>query len=555
MASFRFKDWRISTKIICISVFTILFFALGVLLYFLPMMKTRLIDEKRVTMKSVIDIAYTLVTEYDSRAQKGEFSVQEAQKRALARIKSLRYKDNDYIWVNDMQPKMLMHPIKPELDGKDLSDNQDPNGKKLFVEMVSVCKEKGEGFVDYMWSKPGETKPVPKISFVKLYKPWGWVLGSGLYVDNVTAEMASLRTRVLIATVIGSLVIIFIVFLISIVITRPLKAGVIFADRMAEGDFTAADLDIKSKDEAGMLAAALNTTKNQLSHMLNTAMGSIAGTANQVASASEQLSATVHQMTRRLDEQSSKSSQVATAATEMSQTVIDIAKNASNIASSSVDTLKIAQIGEKIVCDTVNEVQVISSTVAESSQLIKTLGERSQQIFEIVDVIKDIADQTNLLALNAAIEAARAGEQGRGFAVVADEVRKLAEKTSKATAEVGEMIGAIQSETGKAVSAMTESQTRVEKGVALSADAGNALRKILDSVQGLQSMVQQIASATEEMSTVSESISADIEVVASVSKETNSSAIEIETASNNLARLSADLQEVTRKFKTTGSGR
>ena len=555
MASFRFKDWRISTKIICISVFTILFFVLGVLFYFLPMMKTKLIDEKRVTMKSVIDIAYTLVTEYDSRAQKGEFSVQEAQKRALGRIKSLRYKDNDYIWVNDMQPKMLMHPIKPELDGKDLSDNQDPNGKKLFVEMVSVCKEKGEGFVDYMWSKPGETKPVPKVSFVKLYKPWGWVLGSGLYVDSVTADMASVRTRVLIATVIGSLVIIFIVFLVSIVITRPLKAGVIFADRMAEGDFTAADLDIKSKDEAGMLAAALNTTKNQLSHLLNTAMGSIAGTANQVASASEQLSATVHQMTRRLDEQSSKSSQVATAATEMSQTVIDIAKNASNIASSSVDTLKIAQIGEKIVCDTVNEVQVISSTVAESSQLIKTLGERSQQIFEIVDVIKDIADQTNLLALNAAIEAARAGEQGRGFAVVADEVRKLAEKTSKATAEVGEMIGAIQSETGKAVTAMAESQTRVEKGVALSSDAGNALRKILDSVEGLQSMVQQIASATEEMSTVSESISADIEVIASVSKETNSSAIEIETASNNLARLSVDLQEVTRKFKTTGSGR
>jgi methyl-accepting chemotaxis protein len=555
MASFRFKDWRIATKIICISVFTILVFVLGVLLYFLPMMKAKVIDEKRMTMKSVIDIAYTLVTEYDSRAQKGEFSVQEAQKRALMRISSLRYKNGDYIWVNDMQPKMLMHPIKPELDGKDLSDNKDPNGMKLFVEMVNVCRDKGEGFVDYMWSKPGDTKPAPKVSFVKLYKPWGWILGSGLYVDDLTAEMADVRNRMLIAVVLGSLVIVFIVFLVSIVITRPLKAGIIFADRMAEGDFTAADLDIKSKDEAGMLATALNTTKNELSHLLNTAMGSITGTANQVASASEQLSATVHQMTRRLDEQSNKSSQVATAATEMSQTVVDIAKNASNIASSSVDTLKIAQIGEKIVCDTVNEVQVISNTVAESSQLIKTLGERSQQIFEIVDVIKDIADQTNLLALNAAIEAARAGEQGRGFAVVADEVRKLAEKTSKATAEVGEMIGAIQSETGRAVTAMAESQKRVEKGVALSSDAGSALRKILDSVKGLQSMVQQIASATEEMSTVSESISVDIEVIASVSKETNTSAIEIETASNNLARLSADLQEVTRKFKTTGAGR
>ncbi len=555
MASFRFKDWKISTKIIGISVFTILAAVLGVLLYFLPMMQSKLIEEKRSATKNVIDIAYTLVAEYDARAQKGEFSVQDAQKRALTRIKSLRYKNDDYIWINDMHPTMIMHPMKPELDGKDLSENKDPNGKKLFIEMVNVCREKGEGFVDYQWSKPGQEKPVPKISFVKLYKPWGWVIGSGIYIDDVSAEMAKVRSRVLIATAIGALVIIFIVFLISIVITRPLKAGVIFANRMAEGDFTAADLDIKSKDESGTLAAALNKTKNELSHLLNTAMGSVTGTANQVASASEQLSATVHQMTRRLDEQSKKSIQVATAATEMSQTVVDIAKNASNIASSSVDTLKIAQTGEKIVGDTVNEVRVISNTVAESSQLIKTLGERSQQIFEIVDVIKDIADQTNLLALNAAIEAARAGEQGRGFAVVADEVRKLAEKTSKATAEVGEMIGAIQSETSRAVSAMAESQTRVEKGVALSSDAGSALRKILDSVQGLQSMVQHIASATEEMSTVSESISADIEVIASVSKETNSSAIEIEAASNNLARLSTDLQEVTRKFKTSGAGR
>jgi methyl-accepting chemotaxis protein len=170
-------------------------------------------------------------------------------------------------------------------------------------------------------------------------------------------------------------------------------------------------------------------------------------------------------------------------------------------------------------------------------------------------VIKDIADQTNLLALNAAIEAARAGEQGRGFAVVADEVRKLAEKTSKATAEVGEMIGAIQDETSKAVQAMTESQTRVEKGVSLSAEAGDALHKILNSVQGLQSMVQQIASATEEMSTVSDTISSDIEIVASVSMETSNSAAEIKGASNNLAKLSSDLQEVTRKFKTSAAGR
>jgi methyl-accepting chemotaxis protein len=541
--------------VIGISVFTILAAILGVVLYFLPLMGSKMMEEKRIATKSVVDVAYTLITEYDARAQRGEFSVQEAQKRAIARIKSIRYKKDDYFWINDMHPTMIMHPTKPELDGKDLSDNKDPNGKKLFVEMVNLCKEKGEGFVDYEWPKPGEAKPVPKVSYVKLYQPWGWVIGSGIYVGEVSAEISLIRTKVLIATAVGSIVIFVLVFFISLIITRPLKASVIFANRMAEGDFTAVDLDVKSKDEAGTLAAALNKTKNDLSHLLNTAMGSVASTATQVASASEELSATVREITRRLDEQAKKSTQVATAATEMSQTVVDIAKNASNIAMSAVDTLKIAEIGERVVSQTVNEVQVISTTVSESASRITTLGERSKQIFEIVDVIKDIADQTNLLALNAAIEAARAGEQGRGFAVVADEVRKLAEKTSKATAEVGEMIGAIQDETNKAVQAMTESQTRVEKGVSLSAEAGDALHKILVSVQGLQSMVQQIASATEEMSTVSDTISSDIEIVANVSKETSSSAGEIEGASNNLARLSADLQEVTRKFKTSAGSR
>jgi methyl-accepting chemotaxis protein len=549
------KDWKISTKVIGVSVFTILAAVLGIVLYFLPLMGSKLMEEKRIATKSVVDVAYSVIAEYDARAQKGEFSVQDAQKLAMASIKSLRYKKDDYFWINDMHPTMIMHPTKPELDGKDLSDNKDPNGKKLFVDMVSACKEKGEGFVDYQWPKPGEAKPVPKVSYVKLYQPWGWVIGSGIYVGEVAAEISLIRTKVLIATVVGSIIVFALVLLISLIITRPLKASVIFANRMAEGDFTAADLDVKSKDEAGTLAAALNKTKNDLSHLLNTAMGSVAGTATQVASASEELSATVHEITRRLDEQARKSTQVATAATEMSQTVVDIAKNASNIAMSAVDTLKIAETGERVVSQTVSEVQVISNTVIESASRITTLGERSKQIFEIVDVIKDIADQTNLLALNAAIEAARAGEQGRGFAVVADEVRKLAEKTSKATAEVGEMIGAIQDETSKAVQAMTESQTRVEKGVALSAEAGDALHRILESVQGLQSMVQQIASATEEMSTVSDTISSDIEIVAEVSKQTSSSAAEIEGASNNLARLSADLQEVTRKFKTTAAGR
>ncbi len=551
MKLFRPKDWSISVKIVAISAFTLLVLLLGVIFYALPFMQQKLMAEKRTATRGIIEVAYSIVADYDSLVQKGELTIQEAQQRAIANIKSIRYKDKDYVWINDMHPTMIMHPMKPEMNGQDISDFKDPNGKKLFVEMVNACNEKGEGFVDYQWPKPGAVKPVPKISFVKLYKPWGWVMGSGIYVDDVAAEIADMRKNVAAFTGVGAMIIIVIVYGISVLITRPLKAGVIFADRLAKGDFTVPDLNIKSKDEAGTLAGALNETKNELGRLLGSAMGEVSGTATQVASASEELSATVHQMTRRLDEQTKRSAQVATASTEMSQTVVDIARNASEIAASAAGTLKTAETGEGVVRQTVSEVRMISDSVARSAEGITALGERSKQIFEIVDVIKDIADQTNLLALNAAIEAARAGEQGRGFAVVADEVRKLAEKTTKATAEVGEMIGAIQNETDRAVHAMNESQSRVEKGVSLSTEAGEALRKILESVRGLQSMVQQIASATEEMSTVSDSISSDIEMIADVSKEASGGASQIEEASNDLAKLSADLLEVTKKFKTT----
>ena len=194
-------------------------------------------------------------------------------------------------------------------------------------------------------------------------------------------------------------------------------------------------------------------------------------------------------------------------------------------------------------------VKAIAQTVSESAGLMTSLGERSKQIGDIVSVIKDIADQTNLLALNAAIEAARAGEQGRGFAVVADEVRKLAERTTKATSEIGSMIGAIQDEVDKAVVSMGEGTKRVETGVEYSTNAGNALSDIVKSVENLQSMVQQIASATEEMSSVSEQISGDIETIANVSRETSTGSEQIAESSSELAKLASNLSNMVRQFK------
>src|SRR5208337_5239429 len=353
--------------------------------------------------------------------------------------------------------------------------------------------------------------------------------------------------------IIGGIAIVLAV-IISILIARsivlPLHKGIEVAGKIAEGDLTCEDLDVRSTDELGALAKALNMMKKSLSGMI----GKFSDTASHVASSSEELSATVAQMTKRVDEQANKANQVATASVEMSQTVIDIAKNSSDIASSSADTLKTAEDGALIVSKTVNEVQEISATVEDLAKIMTALGDRSKQIGDIVSVIKDIADQTNLLALNAAIEAARAGEQGRGFAVVADEVRKLAERTIKATVEIGEMINAIQAETDKAVVSMGEGTKKVKVGVELANHAGEGLHKIVDSVNGLQTMVQQIASATEEMSTVSEQISGDIEVIASVSRETSAGSCQIGQESSNLSKMAIELRTDISHFRVNGNG-
>ena len=327
-------------------------------------------------------------------------------------------------------------------------------------------------------------------------------------------------------------------------ISGALSEGVDVANRLATGDLTAS-VTIRSTDEIGTLMTAMDNMVKSLRLLI----GKIKYAADNMASGSEQLSASAEEISRGMNEQTSRSTQIATAAEQMFQTVVDVAKNTSNIAQISTQAFDHAKDGEGVVKRSVDEVQAIASTVAESSQVMKRLGESSGQIGDIVGVINDIADQTNLLALNAAIEAARAGEQGRGFAVVADEVRKLAERTTQATSQINSMISSIQSEVAHAGVAMNNATLRVESGVEFSRKTGDSLRNIVSSVNTLQSMVQQIASATEEMSSVSETISSDIHGIAAGSKEISAGSGQIAQASSDLARLATELQSVVRQFK------
>jgi methyl-accepting chemotaxis protein len=361
-------------------------------------------------------------------------------------------------------------------------------------------------------------------------------------------EMMDNNKKVRLAFLIFGLVSIGIGIILSVLLTKsityPIKGSVWAANRMAGGDLT---LEFKHtrKDEFG---EEMEGVKEMIRKWRILIKG-VKDAALSISSASHELSASAEQMSKGSGEQAGRVTQVATATDEMSQTVGEIAHNTQSIATSAEDTVKVAKEGEIVVGQSVKEVREIAQKIDESAQSVRTLGERSTQIGEIINVINDIADQTNLLALNAAIEAARAGEQGRGFAVVADEVRKLAERTANSTSEIGNMISAIQSDVEKSVTLMNNVTKKVEAGVELSERAGESLHVIVKSVDGLLEMVRQIASSTEEMSATSMEISSDIVQIASSSKETSASSEQTAKASIELSKLSTDLEAMVNQFK------
>ena len=328
-------------------------------------------------------------------------------------------------------------------------------------------------------------------------------------------------------------------------ITSRVSQMVAMIQAIAENDLSREDMQIRNQDEIGTAGTLLNSMKNNLRAI----MQSIAGTAEHVASASEEISASATQTANGSETQKDQVHQIATAMQEMSSTVHEVSENCNKASESAHKASETAREGGAIVGDTLTLMRSIAGSVRETAKSVQELGSRSDQIGKIVGVIDDIADQTNLLALNAAIEAARAGEQGRGFAVVADEVRKLAERTTKATKEIAEMIQSVQADTRGAVEKMQSGTQQVEKGVEVTAKAGESLKQIIGQAEHVGEMVTHIATAANQQSSATEQVNNNMDQINKLVAESAEGAQQSAQACEQLSSLALELQNLVSRFK------
>ncbi len=566
------NNMHLASKIVLVVLILSVSFGALVAFYILPTLSNALERDAETKIKNLTETAYHIMEFYNGEVKAGRMQESVAKEQAKQAIKKLRYAEDEYFWINDYTPVMIAHPMKPELDGQNVSELKDPNGLRIFSEFAETVKKNGEGLVRYQWPKPGKDAPQPKFSYVKGFEPWQWIVGTGIYVDDLAEIKNSFMYRIIISVV---SVILIVLVLVYFIIIAPIKAAVAkiiaLLDDLYAYDFSKT-IDLKQKDELGMIAQAFNSVIGNIREVIHGTRdmsGTVVDEAQEISHSTDEISKASERIAITITELAKGAVAQAVSAESSSDKLREIVSGLEHISSDMTNSAALTQQAGLAVSTGAGLVGEQEEKMAENKAVCQKVGnavaglaEKSREIGEIVQVIQGIASQTNLLALNAAIEAARAGEHGRGFAVVADEVRKLAEQVSHSGTRIIDIVKEVQVGVDHASSEMdtvTEVVENQEKGLQ---QMVVAFRQIADAVSSVEEKVRSVSEATQSLSkeaqlaghalsdvaSISEETAAGTEDVAALTEEASATIQEIAQRVKRLADLASQLQGSIEKF-------
>ena len=538
-----FKSFRVSTRMHVLVVLALcgLFILAATSLF---QLRQSMLEDRKAKTQNLVQVAVGILEHHYKLASSGKMSEEDAKKAAREALRPLRYGEEDYFFGFDTSGVYFLHGGKPEWEGTNKLDLQDKRGNYLIRDLIAAGKA-GGGFVEYWFPRAGQTQELPKLSYAAMFSPWGWVIGTGIYIDDVDREF---RQNAILFAAIG-LAVLIALSLIGWQVSRSIidqlggepNDAAIIMQRIAAGDLTA--------QVGNAPPESLLHTLGSMVDALRTMVREINDDANRLVQNAEQIAHVSDDIANVAAEQSDATSAMAAAIEELTVSSTHISDSARESAQNSNEAVRLSTEGSQRVGQATQAIRQIAGTVSSASEKIRALETRANEVSSIANVIKDIAGQTNLLALNAAIEAARAGEQGRGFAVVADEVRKLAERTSTATTEIEQMIVGIQSETIGAVEAMATVLPEVQNGVELATSASDSLQGIEHGARQTLEHSGTVADATQEQSAAATLIAQRVEQVANALEQTTDSIRGAASSAHGLEEIANNLKQLISRFR------